>query len=227
MASTYVTTSEAAGRLEVSARQIRNMVAHGQLDILETASTLLITTDSIARAAQIPRRTGRAWSPRVAWAALDLLGGGEAKWLQASERYRLRQSLKTRTVDELMAAARNRATTRRFRATPETVLRLREHVAATGGTAMLNPDIASRFGLAGGGGFIDGYVPAGVADEMADAYYMEEYPNGNVTLREVEFEDALSLEVPIAAIALDLAESLATREQSAGRSVLKELLARG
>lgn len=224
MASTYVSTAEAADRLGVSQRQVRNMVAHGQLDILEAASTLLITNDSLIRAMQTPRRAGRAWSPRVAWAALDLLGGGEAKWLQPSERYRLRQSLKTRTVDEVMAAARNRATVRRFRATSEAVTRLREHVAVTGGSAMQDPDIASQFGLAGGGGFLDGYVPAGVADEMAEAFYMEEDPSGNVTLREVEFEEALKQYPLIAAIALDLAGSLATREHRAGRSVLEKLL---
>jgi hypothetical protein len=224
MASNYMSTAEAADRLGVSTRQVRNMATHGQLDVLDSANNLLISTDSIIRASRTPRRVGRAWSPRVAWAALVLLGGGDATWLQPSERYRLRQSLKTRTVDEVMAAARNRATVRRFRVTPDAIAKLQEQVAVTGGSAMQDSTVAALFGLAGGGGFLDGYVPAGVADEMADAFYMEEDPNGNVTLREVEFEEALNLDVPTAAIALDLAESVATREHAAGRSVLEKLL---
>lgn len=224
MVSKYVNTAEAADRLGVSTRQVRNMVVHGQLQVLDGAGNLLISTDSIVRACQIPRRAGRAWSPRVAWAALNLLGGGDAKWLQPSERYRLRQSLMTRSVDEVIAAARNRATVRRFRATGDTISKLRDYVVVTGGSAMQDSEVASIFGLAGGGGFLDGYVPAGVADEMAEAFYMEEDPNGNVTLREVEFEEALTFDAPTAAIALDLAESVATREHSAGRSVLEKLL---
>lgn len=224
MASNYVSTAEAADRLGVSQRQVRNMIVHGQLEVLGNVTSHLVSIDSLLRACQVPRRAGRAWSPRIAWAALAILGGADAGWLQPSERYRLRQALKTRSVDEVMAAARNRATVRKFRATPDTISRLREYVAATGGTALQDADVAAVFGLASGGGFLDGYVPMGVADEMAESFHMEEGANGNVTLREVDFEDALSSDVPIAAIALDLAESVATREHSAGRSVLEKLL---
>lgn len=224
MASNYVSTAEAADRLGVSQRQIRNMIAHGQLEVLANVTNHLVSIDSLLRAGQVPRRAGRAWSPRIAWAALAILGGGDAAWLQPSERYRLRQSLKTRGVDEVMAAARNRATVRRFHATPDTISRLREYVAATGGTALQDADVAAVFGLASGGGFLDGYVSMGVADEMAASFHMEEGAKGNVTLREMDFEDALGGDMPIAAIALDLAESVATREHAAGRSVLEKLL---
>lgn len=224
MASKYVSSVEAADRLGVSQRQVRNMVAHGQLDTLDSSHAHLISIDSLARALQTPRRAGRAWSPRIAWAALAILTGLDADWLQPAERYRLRQSLKTRSVDEVIAAARNRAHVRKFRATPDAIVRLREHVAATGGSAMEDDRIAVIFGLAGGGGFLDGYVPAGAADELAEAFYMEEDPGGNVTLREADFDEALINGVPAAAIALDLAESLATREHSAGRSILEKFL---
>jgi hypothetical protein len=59
---------------------------------------------------------------------------------------------------------------------------------------------------------------------MAAAFHLEESEDGNVTLREVDFEEGLRNGVPVAAIALDLTESLATREQSAGRRVLRKLL---
>lgn len=85
-------------------------------------------------------------------------------------------------------------------------------------------DMGAVFGLAGGDGFMDGYVAVGTADEMAAAFHLEEAEDGNVTLREIDFEEGLRNGVPVAAIALDLAESMATREQSAGKRVLRKLL---
>ncbi|WP_347108478.1 helix-turn-helix domain-containing protein [Paenarthrobacter sp. S56] len=224
MALSYFTSAQAAERLGVTQRQVRNMVQHGQLDSEKAGGLLLISNDSLNKALLRPRRTGRAWGSRVAWAALAMLSGGEAPWLEASERYRLRVSLKSRSVDDLMAAARRRAIVRTFRATPEAVGKIRAHVTLTGASAMRDARIAASFGLAEGSGFVDGYVPLGVADQIASAFLLAESSNGNVTLRETGFEDALGESVPVAAIALDLAESVTAREQSAGRAVLQKLL---
>lgn len=221
----FVSTSDAAGRLRVSERQVRNMVKDGQLEVLPGTTHLLITAESLARAAQTPRRTGRPWTPHIAWAAIDLISGGHAPWLTPAERYRLRQSLKTLTVDEVIATARNRATPRRFRAVPEAHPMLRHHIVPTGGSAMANRATADRFGLAGNGPGIDGYVGPGTSVNIAASLGMVPDPQGSVTLREVGFQDALQGEAPMAAVALDLTESFATREQSAGRRVLEELLA--
>jgi hypothetical protein len=132
--------------------------------------------------------------------------------------------LRGRNAEDVMVAARKRSLTKTFRGTSEAVEKLQENILPTGGAAMRVADIGAVFGLAGGGGFIDGYVPAGVADHMAEAFHLEEAEDGNVTLREVDFEDGLRSGVPVAAIALDLAESMATREQSAGKRILLKLL---
>ncbi len=224
MSLTYLTSAQAAERLGVTPRQVRNMVHQGQLESERAGSVLLISSDSLNKALHRPRRTGRAWSSRVAWAALAMLSGEEAPWLEASERYRLRVSLGTRSVDDLMTAARNRAVVRTFRATPEAVEEIRGHVIPAGASAMRDRKVAASFGLAEGSGFVDGYVPSGVADQIAVAFHLAGSSGCNVTLREVEFEDAMGKGVPAAAIALDLAESLTAREQAAGRSALQRLL---
>lgn len=222
----FVSTRDAAARLGVSERQVRNMVKQGRLQILAESTNLLITANSLERAAQTPRRTGRAWTPRIAWAALDLLSGGSAPWLQPAERYRLRQSLKGRSVDEVAAAARNRAEVHRFRAAPEAAqMLLRHHIVPTGGSALANPDLAERFGLASGASGVDGYVGSGTASNLAASLGMEPDREGKVVLREVAFQDALRVKVPVAAVALDLTESTVSREHAAGRRVLEELLA--
>lgn len=201
------------------------MVKQGLLDALPGTTHLLITADSLTRAALAPRRTGRPWTPRTAWAAIDLLSGGKAPWLTPAERYRLRQSLKTLTVDEVIATARNRAQIKRFRAVPEAQQMLLQHIVPTGGSAMRTRAVAERFGLAGSASGVDGYVGPGTSGNIAASLGMVADPQGNVTLREVEFQDALQAGSPAAAVALDLAESLSTREESAGRRVLEELLA--
>ena len=224
MAVSFLTSAQVADRLGVSQRQVRNMVRHGQLDSQKAGTLLLISSDSMNRALQRPRRPGRAWSSPVVWAALAILSGQKAPWLEAAGRYRLRVSLKTRSVDDIMAAARSRAKVRTFRATPEVLDEVRAHVSPTGGSAMGNVETAGMFGLAEGYGFVDGYVPAGMADRISHAFHMEESPSGNVTLREVDFEEALRHGVPAAAVALDLAEAVSAREQSAGRSALQNFL---
>jgi hypothetical protein len=221
----YVSSRDAAARLRVTERQIRNMVQQGQLEVLPGATNILITAESLARTAQTPRRTGRPWTQRTAWAAIDLLSGGTAPWLTPAERYRVRQSLKTLTVDQVIATARNRATPRRFRAVPEAHSLLRHHIVPTGASAMAHRATAERFGLAGNGSGTDGYVGPGTSVNIAASLGMVPDPQGNVVLREVEFQDALQADVPVAAVALDLTEAVSTREQSAGRRVLEELLA--
>lgn len=222
----YVSSRDAAARLHVSDRQIRNMVRQGVLDVLPGTAHLLITADSLTRAAQAPRRTGRPWTPRTGWASIDLLSGGTAPWLTPAERYRLRQSLKTLSVDEVSATARNRARAKTFRAVPEALPMLLQHIVPTGGSAMRTRAIADRFGLTSAASGVDGYVGSGTSANIAASLGMVPDPQGNVTLREVEFQDALHDGAPVAAVALDLAESFSTRDQSAGRRVLEELLAR-
>lgn len=197
------------------------MVNQGLLDTLPGSTNLMITADSLEREAQTPRRTGRAWSPRIAWAALDLLSGGSAQWLLPAERYRLRQSLKCRSVDDVLATARNRAAATRFRAVPGAGHLPLQHIVPTGSSAMTDPETAYRFGLSGKGSFVDGYVGTGTSGNLAASLGMERDPQGNVARREVDFQDALRVNTPVAAVALDLCESFAIREQSAGAAFSK------
>ncbi len=84
-----------------------------------------------------------------------------------------------------------------------------------------------RFGLAqeGPATGVDGYVLAGDRASVVAGLHLVPDPDGEVTLRSIErgvgFDNGST---PIAAIALDLMDSLVTRERSAGQHVLSELL---
>jgi hypothetical protein len=125
---------------------------------------------------------------------------------------------------ELPILARGRAAVHRYRGTADVVQRLRDHVLATGASAIADHKIAERFGLTGGAGIVDGYVISGDAGALKAAYGLIDDREGNVVLREVATSQAFTDGVPLAAIALDLMESPATRERSAGLRVLEELL---
>ena len=60
---------------------------------------------------------------------------------------------------------------------------------------------------------------------LADAFGMVEDPDGNAIIHEVDFAEPFADgRAPVAAIAVDLMDSLATRERSAGQRVINELL---
>ncbi|WP_136611723.1 DNA-binding protein [Sinomonas albida] len=228
-----VSVKQAAESLGVQPQTVRKMIRERVLELepgMEGVA-LIISSASLARARAAraaPRRRGRAWSARVAWAAIDLLAGGRATWLNPAERHRLRNSLVYFGAADIAWLARNRASVHRYRATSEAVPLVAEHVIATAGSAVArSPEVAAAFGLTGGTGFVDGYVPAGAAQQIADAYGLAEDPAGNVVLREAEFTEALLNGAPLPAVALDLADSTATRERSAGLRYLEERLADG
>ena len=90
---------------------------------------------------------------------------------------------------------------------------------------MLDSGTAARFGLTGCGASAEGYAMAGDADEIATMLAMVPDPAGNVVIRETALTEPFDEgSTPLAAVAIDLMDSLATRERSAGIRLLEELL---
>ncbi|GAA4376079.1 helix-turn-helix domain-containing protein [Paeniglutamicibacter cryotolerans] len=221
-----VTTREAADRLGISDVAVRKMLRSGRLTGAGTAGrTLLIDPASLQRVVDSGKHTGRLWSPRTAWAALCILSGQEAPWITAAEKYRLKTRLGDLGSEDVHLLARNRAAVKRYRGTPAAVDRLRPRLMPTAGSAMHDEVTAARFSLSGGGGFAEGYATAGDGEKFANALGLVEDPNGNVVIRETtRTEPFTSSHTPWAAVAVDLMDSLSTRERSAGIRVLEELL---
>ncbi|WP_240630135.1 helix-turn-helix domain-containing protein [Specibacter cremeus] len=221
-----MTTAEAAERLGVGARAVRRLLSSGRLVKAGAAGrVLLIDTASVERLALTGTRRGRPWSQPVAWAALSMLSGLDVDWIGSSEKARLKARLRDLTADDVAILSRNRSTCRRYQGTPDAVDVLRSHLLPSGAAAMGVDEIAERFGLAVGDAAVEGYVAEGDATELEAALGLRADTEGNVVIREVTATAAFrGGQVPVAAIALDLMESPATRERSAGRRVLEELL---
>lgn len=224
-----VSVKDAAESLGVQPQTVRKMIREGALELEPgmRGVALVVSAASLARARAARTsavKSGRPWAARTAWAAVSLLDGGRAPWLNPAERHRLRNALARSSAEEMVWLARGRANVHRYRGIAEAIPLVAGHVVPTAGSAVAaDPAVAAAFGLSGGTGFVDGYVPAGAAQQIADAYGLAEDPAGNVVLREADFTEALLEGTPLPAVALDLVDSTATREHSAGLRYLRRL----
>lgn len=221
-----MTTRQAAECLEVTTEAVRKMLKNARLEHVGVAGrTILIDADSVHRVKREGKRSGRLWTQQTAWAALFLLSGQKVTWLSSSELWRLRKRLATVSAEEFQQLARNRATSRRFRGSDSAKQMLSKVIALTGTGLLADPRIANSFDLATGTDAFEGYAKNGFIDKNARKLGLREDPTGDILIRELNFVLPLNDgHVPIAAVAADLQDAHSTRERSAGRAKLEELL---
>lgn len=225
-----VSSQTAATRLGVSDRQVRRLVAAGELEGRPLGRALLIDTSSVNRMASVSvSRRGRPWDEASAWAALWLLSGQRnIDWVDGHTRSRLRSRLRDMDAQELAVRARRRANTTRWRANEEALTRLADYLVLTGRSALTEDAVAARFDLAAGAaaGTLEGYMLQHDVESLASSFVLVPDPSGPATLRAVSDERWLiGKTAPLAAVALDLMDAPGTRQRSAGAHVLHELLA--
>lgn len=225
-----MTSSEAAEQLGIDQARVRDLVASGRLIKLGyTGRSMIIDPASVQRVKYQGVQRGRVWAPHTAWATLSMLSGDNPEWLIPPRRSRIKASVRDHelTARHIHSLARHKDKVKRYRTPPASIPAVAEELVATGPTAMTDKHTAARFGLAAGGGIAEGYVAIGDADALAEHYFLAPDPDGNVVIHEIEVFDAFAAangRPPLAAIAVDLMDSLATRERSAGERVLTELL---
>ncbi|WP_188830687.1 helix-turn-helix domain-containing protein [Nocardia camponoti] len=222
-----MTTSQAAEMLGVSPRQVARMASTGRIDVARRVGrTLLIDAGSVHRLVRQRRNPGRTWSRRVAWGALTLLSGSDPGWMSAAERTRLTHRLRRMDADELAHLSSNRADVQHFRGDSDAVRNLPNYIVVTGSSATQHP-LWERFDLTSEARGVEGYIPTSELETLVDHFHLTPDPAGEIVLRATAFEDAFfGGDTPWAAIAVDLTESLDTRESRAGHNELSELLER-
>ncbi len=221
-----MTTIDASRVLGVSQRHVNRLVADGQLDVVrKVAGANLLDPASVQRLGQTVKNRGRVWSESTSWAALALLSGQQGVWLAPSQVTRLKHRLRKMDADDVQYFTRKRATTRRFRLTPGARDRFVAEVVATGTTALEHGNQLREFGLSLARRNVEGYVLEEDIESLVEEFSMMHDPEGNVILRGVTIGDAfIGDTAPVAAVAVDLMDSLDIRERAAGRRVLERLL---
>ncbi len=226
-ATETMTSSEAARRLGVGMRQVERLLAAGDLTRVGTVGrAALIDGASVHRLGARGVRRGRPWSAETSSAAVDLLTAGETRRLGSIERSRLISRLRHMSAEDLVRAIWGRASVRRYRASTSFIDRIRQEVTLTGSSAIdADGAIAGQFGLAAAQRLeVDGYVDSATVQQLIARFHLVDDARGNVTLRVADNEQGGRRVAGTVIVALDLAESLDSRERAAALALLRDRL---
>ena len=100
-----VTVAEAARIAGVSPRTVQRALADSSLGLARVIGRQSTTDDLALQAWLRTTCRGRKWSPRIRQAALDVLSGGSADSIAASERSRLRTALRGMSAQQMASSA--------------------------------------------------------------------------------------------------------------------------
>lgn len=216
-----MTTVACAKVLGISARQVARLARAGELTVSRTVGgALLVDGASAHRLAKHGRHSGRPWTAATAWAALALLSGESVDWLDSSAMTRLRHRLRGSSASELCWMTRRRATVHRMQGWGKDT-----GLLYSGVSALRDPAMSELFDLTAVERGVDGYVHARDFADLVTTLGLVEDRDGDVTVRAVTDDSGYAVDhVLTAAVAVDLAESLDTRESAAGLRVLDDLL---
>ncbi|GAA1193369.1 hypothetical protein GCM10009632_10450 [Mycolicibacterium alvei] len=221
MCMAEMTVVDAAVQLDVSERQVRRLANNGVLTISRVVGrTLLLDSVSVHQLAARVRHNGRPWAAATAWAALAMLSGQLAPWMDPAAASRLRHRLRGARATEVAWLARGRAHVRQMQGWGRD-----NGLVPTGVSALCEPKIAALFDLSPVDRGSDGYVAARHFDDMVTNLGLFDDIEGDIVVRVVPDDAGYAVDRPlIAAVAVDLSESLDTREAAAGERVLDDLL---
>jgi hypothetical protein len=216
-----MTTVASAEVLGVSVRQIARLARVGELTVTRTVGgALLLDGASVHRLAKQGRHNGRPWAAATAWASLAVLSGERVDWLDASAMSRLRHRLRASSAPELCWMTRRRASAHRMRGWGKDTGLLHSGVSA-----LRDPVVSERFNLTAVNSGFDGYVRARDFAGVTTTLGLLDDVDGDITVRVVPDDAGYAVDhVLTAAVAVDLAGSLDTRESAAGMRVLEDIL---
>ena len=243
---TLLTREEAASRLAVSTQRVSALCSNHLLTTYTFGSRkILISLDSVNRYKQQNYKSGRAYAPSLAFAALFMLSSCEVSWINRQQKYRIEAYLRSITPQELVNRSKNRSKTIEYWCRKSRLAELSNHLILSSATG----NMRSQFQLTQSDK-IEGYISSNNLEDLVNKFHLKNKEDGvdgsiiNVKLRIIEdskvfdfinqnlssriTEDTRATSeksfMPIAVCAADLAESLDVRERQAGLNKLSELL---
>jgi excisionase family DNA binding protein len=234
-AKDWLSVAQAAARLQVSPRRVRQLLAAGELAGEDFGGRELLDAAQVERRAGRRPPPGRPYSPSLAWMLLALLSDPESPKLSGADRstrHRLRRLLaqlsdpQGPSVEELESLLRRRARTHRYWIHPGLVAQVFTDPRVSAGRARA----AAAYGLdVNPGEDALGYVAATDLADVEAEYALEPDLDGPLELR--AYEPQLSettpsggMPVPVAAAVFDLLESDDVRLQRIARNWLDRAL---
>lgn len=160
----WMSVAKAADSLGISPSRVRVLVHRGDLLAEQSAGRWLIDAASVDQLAARPRRAGRPFNSRAAWALLAIAGNRSPDWVSVAERARLEEVLASRDVLDLAAQLGRRAVVEHWYVHPSLLdpIAAEDDVIITGARASDD--------LAGERSALDVYVHPEVVDHLRKAY---------------------------------------------------------
>ena len=215
--------AEAAERLGVSPRRVRQMLSDGTIEGHRVGRGWSIEERAITTAAACRRPAHRPWTARSAWFVLALADGTEPR-CSSYERSRAERRLAV-GLPNLLDRLGSRARRLSFYTHPGT----RDRIAVQPGVVRTAASASPERGLGiVGSGPLDAYLKSSDLQAIRDAFVMEERSErANVVFRAVEdqlwpFPGGASV-APPSVVAVDLLESQDERSRRAGAELLQRL----
>jgi hypothetical protein len=177
----WMSVAEAADRLGISPARVRVLVHRGDLLAEQAAGRWLVDAASVDFVAARPRRAGRPFDARAAWALLAMAGDRSPDWLVPAERARLAEVLASRGILNLAAQLGRRAVVEHWYVHPSLLdlIVVEDDVVIAGARASDE--------LAGDRSALEVYVRPDVADHLRQAYQpVSDVRIANLVVRIVE-----------------------------------------
>ena len=214
--------AEAARRLGVTPRRVRQMISSGRLAACRVGRVWAINEHDLKVAVRRPAH--RPWKPASAWAVLAAAEGSLPSSLQAYERHRALKRLEAGLAD-IVVLLSERCRRRTFYAHPADV----DRIVAVPGVVRTAASAADEHGIdLVGPGPAEAYASESVFGRIAAGFHLEERSERpNLVLRVVgdaHWPFPAGTEVaPRAVAAVDLLESGDHRARRAGAELLESL----
>lgn len=225
--SRHLSSAQAAEELGVTRHQIAMLARNDEINATMVSGVLLIDPFSLRQYKQLKRGNGRPISPDVAWAMLWMLSGLEAPWLDYQQRRRAILKLREIEAADLVWQTRKRSKLRVFYTSTNLFGEIGTQLTLSGKSTD-RPDI---FGMPKNTHELEGYADEETLDALIAQYDLHEDISGNLLVHcavSTPWRESMELErypqMPVAAVACDLAASLDPRESHAGMSALEILL---
>lgn len=225
--SRHLSSAEAAEELGVTRHQIAMLARNDEINATMVSGVLLIDPFSLRQYKQLKRGNGRPISADVAWAMLWTLSGLDAPWLDYQQRRRAILKLREIDAPDLVWQTRKRSKRRVFYTSTNLFGEIGTQLTLSGKSTD-RPDI---FGMPKNTHELEGYADEDTLNNLIEKYDLHEDISGNLLVHcavSTPWQDDMDLksraQMPVAAVACDLAASLDPRESRAGISALEILL---
>lgn len=211
----------AARLLGLSLQRVRALVYEGELPGQKVAGRWFVDRSAVERRRRDPKLSGRPHSPAHAWGLIALAEGEDPKWLDSSNRSRLRRLLREHDLQDILPSLARRGRRLELRAHASDLSRIEAEpdVVRSGASA------ASEYHLEiVAPGVLEAYVPARRLSQLERRYRLKPSADANVILHVVDdpwpFASNQRVAPRLAAV-LDLLNHDDERSRRAGQRALK------